>query len=248
MVFFKYDGLTMQLDKILQSQGFGSRKQCQKLILTGAVQINGEVCTDIKYTVKDAELKHFNFSIYQQNYQYYQHIYIALYKPKHYECSHQPDYHHSVFDLLPSHFIQRNIQSVGRLDQDTTGLLLLTDDGKFLHQMTHPRQHIAKRYRVTVENAISTQDIAQLKQGVHLHHETGLFCADDIELKSENCLEFTIYQGIYHQVKRMLASIGHKVVALHRTQIGHLLLEDLMLHEKQWCYLTEQQLALMKSK
>lgn len=238
----------MQIDKILQSQGFGSRKQCQKLILSGAVKINGETCTDIKQAIKYTDLNHFTFSIYKQDYQYHKNIYIALYKPKNYECSHKPDYYHSVFELLPRHFIQRNIQCVGRLDQDTTGLLLFTDDGKLLHQMTHPRRHIGKSYQVTVDKPISIQDIEKLKQGVYLHHETDLFCADKIELKSEYCLEFTIYQGIYHQVKRMLASIGHRVVELHRIQIGDLLLDDLALTEKQWCYLTEQQLQQMNLK
>lgn len=235
----------MQIDKMLQSQGFGSRKQCQQLINNGAVCIDEQVCRDIKYRISEKQLTNLNFSVHGVSYQYYKNVYIALYKPQNYECSHQPDYHHSVFELFPHHLRQRGIQSVGRLDQDTTGLLLLTDDGKFLHKMTHPRQHIGKRYKITVEQPISVEDITQLTQGVHLHHEKELFCAYDIQQITEHILEFTIYQGIYHQVKRMLASIGHRVIDLHRVEIGDLKLSELDLELGQWCYLNEQQLAYL---
>lgn len=238
----------MKLDKLLQSQGFGSRKYCQALILQGAVQLNGEVCTDIKYTLKAEQLKTLTISIFNQDYPYYEKVYLALFKPAGYECSHQPTHHQSVFDLLPDYLKMRGVQCVGRLDQDTTGLLLLTDDGKFLQKMTHPRQHIGKSYRVYTADQIHDEILTQLADGVQLHHEDGLFQADELTLHDEHCLDLTIYQGVYHQVKRMFASVGHKVVNLHRFKMGQLTLDELNLISGEWCYLTEQQLLKLNHK
>lgn len=238
----------MKLDKLLQSQGFGSRKYCQALILQGAVQLNGEVCTDIKYTLKAEQLKTLTISIFNQDYPYYEKVYLALFKPAGYECSHQPTHHQSVFDLLPDYLKMRGVQCVGRLDQDTTGLLLLTDDGKFLQKMTHPRQHIGKSYRVYTADKIHHEILTQLADGVQLHHEDGLFQADELTLHDEHYLDLTIYQGVYHQVKRMFASVGHKVVNLHRFKMGQLTLDELNLISGEWCYLTEQQLLKLNHK
>ncbi|TEU23053.1 pseudouridine synthase [Alkanindiges illinoisensis] len=227
----------MQLEKILQSQGFGSRKQCRQLIENGNIAIYGEVYSNPK---ADIEVNKLEFIVAGKSWQYREKVYIALHKPIGFECSHQPQHHSSVFSLLPAQLIERGIQCVGRLDQDTTGLLLLTDDGTFLQGLTHPKKHVAKRYIVTTNRPIIDEQITQLKQGVALRNEQGIYAADDCMQLGENQLVLTIHQGLYHQVKRMIAAVGNHVDALHRDQIGQFKLPD-DLTEGQWIYLSDEQ-------
>lgn len=230
----------MQLDKILQSQGFGNRKTCQLLIKQGRVKVNGEICHNTNAQIDTNDL---TLSVDQLELPYYAQVYIALNKAQGVECSQNPQRHRSVFDLFPYHLRTRGLQSVGRLDQDSTGLLLLTDDGKYLHALTHPRRHVPKRYLISTARPITPEQIQALGQGVALHGETGLFAADQIEQHDERQLSFTIHQGIYHQVKRMLAAVGNHVDALERTQIGNLRLQTLNLAQNEWCYLTAEQVV-----
>lgn len=229
-----------RLDKILQSQGFGGRKQCQHLIQTGQVKVNGEDCSDERAMFEPIGLC---LRLAGQDWLYRERVYIALNKPAGFECSHQPIKHRAVFSLLPAPLIERGLQSIGRLDQDTTGLLLLTDDGKFLHALTHPRQHVPKRYHIQTAEPIQPTQLTQLQAGVMLHGEIQPVAADDCELLDSHRLIMTIHQGKYHQVKRMLAAVGNHVTGLHRAQIGDLRLTDLGLAEGDWCYLTAEQVT-----
>lgn len=229
----------MQLDKILQSQGFGSRKHCRALIERGHVRIAGDTITNIKANIPTENL---TLEINGQLWPFHAKVYIALNKPQGYECSHQPQNHHSVFSLFAAPLLERGLQSVGRLDQDTTGLLILTDDGPYLHALTHPRKHVSKRYLVTTAWPITAAQIHQLEQGVSLQGEDELVRADHCEQRGECSLALTIHQGIYHQVKRMLAAVGNHVAALHREQMGQLVLNNLGLAEGEWCYLTAEQM------
>ena len=232
----------MVLEKMLQSQGFGSRKYCQQLIKSGAVVIDGTVITDPKYKLK---LQGLSFHVYNEEYTYREKVYIALNKPVGYECSHQATHHFSVFELIDDILLQRGVQTVGRLDQDTTGILLLTDDGQFLQALTHPKKHVPKVYQMHTADPVTEQQIIQLGQGVELRNETGLFQATDIQLISKQRLQFTVHQGVYHQVKRMVAAVGNRVESLHRLQIGQLKLDQLA--EGEYCYLTEQQILAAKN-
>lgn len=231
----------MLLEKMLQSQGFGSRKHCQQLIKNGAVSIQGELIDNPKHKLN---LQDLTFSVYGHEYRYREKVYIVLNKPQDYECSHQTTHHFSVFDLFDDILLNRGIQCVGRLDQDTTGLLLLTDDGQFLQALTHPKKHVAKVYQMTTTDPVTDEQIQQLEQGVELRNEKGTFAATDIVRLDENRLQITIHQGVYHQVKRMLAAVGNKVEKLHRAQIGQLTLNDLP--EGEWIYLTEDQVIQAK--
>lgn len=229
----------MHLEKILQSQGFGSRKQCRALIESGIVTVDNTPCLNPK---ANFPTDNFEFSVAGQTWLYREKIYIAMNKPIGFECSHNPQYHQSVFSLLPPQLIERGLQCVGRLDQDTTGLLLLTDDGAYLHALTHPKRHVPKRYRITMHEPVTSSQIAQLELGVELIGEKDLLKAHHCTLEDSNILSFTIHQGIYHQVKRMIAAVGNHVVALHREQIGQFGLGDIA--EGQWIYLnSEQQLS-----
>lgn len=233
----------MFLEKMLQSQGFGSRKHCQQLIKNGAIAVQGEVITNAKHKLN---LKNLSFSVYGESFDYREKVYIALNKPQDYECSHQATHHFSVFDLFDDALINRGLQCVGRLDQDTSGLLLLTDDGQFLQALTHPKKHVAKIYRMQTADPVTEQQIQQLRQGVELRNESGVFAATEVIQHAENELQLTIHQGVYHQVKRMLAAVGNKVERLHRQQIGALALPEL--EQGKWIYLTEQQVELAKTR
>lgn len=232
----------MLLEKILQSQGFGSRKYCQQIIKNGSVQIEGQVRENPKQNINTDQLC---FQVFGEEYQYREHLYIVLNKPKGYECSHQATHHKSVFSLLPEILIHRGIQCVGRLDQDTTGLLLLTDDGQYLQALTNPRKHVPKVYHVTTADPISAEQLMALEQGVELRNEKGIYAATNLQLFSTHQLAMTIHQGVYHQVKRMLAAVGNKVELLHRQQIG--LLELPELPEGKWIYLTSSQKQLSQN-
>ncbi|WP_017388116.1 pseudouridine synthase [Acinetobacter calcoaceticus] len=232
----------MLLEKILQSQGFGSRKYCQQLIKNGSVSVNGEIADDLK---KQFSPENLEFSLFGQTYQYREQVYIALKKPKGFECSHQPQHHQSVFSLLPEIMIHRGVQAIGRLDQDTTGLLLLTDDGKYLQALTHPRKHVPKVYHVTTIDAVTPEQIVRLSEGVSLHQEKGIFAATDVAMLETHKLTMTIHQGVYHQVKRMIAAVGNKVEALHRHQVGQLVLPEIA--DGEWIYLSEQQKQLAQN-
>ncbi|MBJ9957193.1 pseudouridine synthase [Acinetobacter courvalinii] len=232
----------MLLEKILQSQGFGSRKYCQQLIKNGSVQIDQQMCDNPKQNINTDQLL---FQVFGEEYQYREHVYLVLNKPQGYECSHQATHHKSVFSLFPEILLHRGIQCVGRLDQDTTGLLLLTDDGQYLQALTHPRKHVPKVYHVTTADPITPEQIQGLQQGVELRNEKGIFAATDVKLFSEHQLSMTIHQGVYHQVKRMLAAVGNKVETLHRHQVG--LLELPELPEGEWMYLNAEQKQLSQN-
>lgn len=232
----------MLLEKILQSQGFGSRKYCQQLIKNGSVQIENQVCDNPKQNFNTDQLV---FQVFGEEYQYREQVYIVLNKPQGYECSHQATHHKSVFSLFPEILLHRGIQCVGRLDQDTTGLLLLTDDGQYLQALTHPRKHVPKVYHVTTADPVTAEQQHGLEQGVELRNEKGIYAATGVRLISEHQIAMTIHQGVYHQVKRMLAAVGNKVEALHRHQVG--LLELPELEEGEWIYLTPPQKQLSQN-
>lgn len=231
----------MLLEKMLQSQGFGSRKHCQQLIKQGAIGIQQEIITDVKYKF---DLKEAQFSVYGTPYQYREKVYIALNKPQGYECSHQSTHHFSVFELLDDVLLNRGVQCVGRLDQDTTGLLILTDDGQFLQALTHPKKHVPKVYQMHTADSVDDEQLVQLTQGVELRNEKGIFAATNVERLAEQQLQFAIHQGVYHQVKRMVAAVGNKVEQLHRQQIGQLKLTHLA--EGEWLFLNEKQIQAAK--
>ncbi|MFN0297580.1 pseudouridine synthase [Acinetobacter albensis] len=233
----------MFLERMLQSQGFGSRKHCQQLIKNGAVSVEGEKIDQPKHKL---DLNNLSFSVYDQHFEYREKVYIALNKPQGYECSHQATHHFSVFDFFNDVLMNRGLQCVGRLDQDTSGLLLLTDDGQFLQALTHPKKHVAKVYQMQTVDPVTEQQILQLQKGVELHNESGIFAATNVVQLAENELQMTIHQGVYHQVKRMLAAVGNKVEQLQRQQIGALTLPEL--EQGKWIYLNAEQVELAKTR
>ena len=232
----------LPLDRILQSQGFGTRKWCRELVEDGEVSIGGETVTDTRATFETDGLE---FSVFGEPWKYREHVYIALNKPIDYECSRKPSHHPGVLSLLPEQFALRDVQPVGRLDHDTTGLLLMSDDGGFIHAQSSPRRHIPKVYVATTHDAVTPKLVEQLLSGVKLHDEPAPLAAVVCRMLESHQLEIVLEQGKYHQVKRMLAAAGNHCVALRRTEIGGLKLDALGLAEGEWCYLDEAQRALL---
>jgi len=145
---------------------------------------------------------------------------VLLHKPAGYECSHHPKHHPSVFALLPQLLVERGVQCVGRLDQDTTGLLLFSDDGQFIHRMISPKKGIAKVYRATCAEPLTEAMLAALATGVQLSDEPAPIAALAVEALDAHTLRLTLAEGKYHQVKRMIAAAGNHVDRLHREAVG----------------------------
>ncbi|MCB5187844.1 16S rRNA pseudouridine(516) synthase [Methylobacillus caricis] len=222
----------MQLERILHSQGFGSRKICRSLIRHGLVSVNGEVCDQ---PFDEFETENLQFSVRGEDWQFRIQAYLMLHKPAHYECSHKPQHHPSIFSLLPPALLERGVQCIGRLDEDTTGLLMLSDDGQFIHRMSSPKWKVPKIYEVTTKHAIDDEQVKTLLSGVQLLDEPAPIAALACEVISTNVLHLTLAEGKYHQVKRMLAAVSNRVEALKRIRIGQLELpEDLAPGEWRW--------------
>lgn len=232
----------ISLDKILQSQGFGTRKYCRSLIEDGEVSVNGVVVDDYRESFDTDNL---TLRVFDEEWLYREHVYIALNKPANFECSRKPSHHPGVLTLLPEQFSWRDIQPVGRLDHDTTGLLLLSDDGPFIHKQSSPRHHVPKVYRATTAEPVTEALISALLSGVQLHDEPEPLAAVSCRQTGENELHIILEQGKYHQVKRMLAAAGNHCAALERVAIGKLTLSALGLAQGEWTFLDAEQLALL---
>ncbi|MEP6969834.1 MAG: 16S rRNA pseudouridine(516) synthase [Betaproteobacteria bacterium] len=243
----------MQLQDVLYSQGFGTRRVCAGLIQQGLVQVfraaDAQVpvtCTDASQAVATPGLR---FRVQGVDWPYHEKAYLMLHKPAGTECSQKPSTYPSIYTLLPSPLRMRpqkgtvqGVQAVGRLDQDTTGLLLLTDDGKFIHRMSSPRHHVPKVYQVTVKHPLDETQLRRLLEGVVLDDDPKPVRAAACEAQGLHLLSLTLTEGKYHQVKRMLAAVSNRVEALHRSRIGALMLPADLL-PGQWRWLDADDLA-----
>ena len=223
----------MKLSQILFSQGFGARRECEGLILAGQVTLAGAVCDDPFHEVEPEGLV---FGVRGESWPYRAKALILLNKPAGYECSQKPKHHPSVMNLLPAPLRVRGLQPVGRLDEDTTGLLLLTDDGALIHRLTSPKKHVPKVYEIETIDPVSEAQIDELRRGVILHDEPLPVRAAAVEKTGAHALRLTLLEGKYHQVKRMLAATGNTVQALHRSAYGVLALPR-ELAPGQWLWL-----------
>jgi 16S rRNA pseudouridine516 synthase len=240
----------MRLDDLLFSQGFGTRRVCAGLIQQGLVQ--WPLLESVESATEINTSEGMPFSVQGQSWQYHEKAYLMLHKPAGYECSHRPGAWPSAYSLLPTPLRQRptktvvqGVQAIGRLDQDTTGLLLLTDDGPFLHKMSAPKHHVPKVYQITTNREIDAQQIEKLLAGVVLNDDPKPVKAAAALQTGDKTLAMTLTQGKYHQVKRMIAAVGNHVIALHRSQIGSLVLSD-DVPSGHWRWLTAQELSSLR--
>ena len=229
----------MILEKILHTQGFGSRKTVRLMIYNEEVTVNGHLCDDPN---ADFSLHELNYTVHGEPWQYREKSYLVLNKPANYECSHKPIHHPSIYNLLPRPLIERAVQCIGRLDEDTTGLILLSDDGQFIHRMSSPKYKVPKVYQVTCKYPVDDKQIATLKAGVKLVDDPATVVALECEKISNNIIHMTLGEGKYHQVKRMMAAVSNRVEALHRIQIGELRLTN-ELKFGEWRWLTQTDLV-----
>lgn len=223
---------TLDLERILHKQGFGSRKQCRIMIISEEITVNGTMCDDPD---AEFELENLKFTVKGEAWDYREKSYLMMHKPSNYECSHKTQHHPTIYSLLPHPLIERDVQCIGRLDEDTTGLILISDDGQFIHRMSSPKHKVPKVYEVTCKHPVSQANTHALLGGVKLIDEAETIAALDVKQISENVIHMTLAEGKYHQVKRMVAAIANRVEGLKRIQIGELKLpDDLAVGEWRW--------------
>lgn len=239
----------MQLQDILYTQGFGTRRICAGLIQQGFVTVVSAVVDD---PAMDFEADGLQFHVKGVPWAYHEKAYVVLHKPAGTECSQKPSTYPSVYTLLPPPLRQRpqkgavqGVQAVGRLDQDTTGMLLMTDDGQFIHRMASPRHHVPKVYEVVAADPVDARQIERLLAGVVLDDDPKPVRAAACEATGGFSLRLTLTEGKYHQVKRMVAAVGNRVTGLHRSRIGGLELPA-DLAPGQWRWLTAADLAAIR--
>jgi 16S rRNA pseudouridine516 synthase len=241
----------MELQEILYRQGFGTRRVCAGLVQQGHVSVEGRSVTDAFAEFEATE--GLAFTVQGTTWQYHEKAYLMLHKPAGTECSQKPSTYPSIYTLLPAPLRQRpnkgavqGVQAIGRLDQDTTGLLLLTDDGQFIHRMGSPKHHVPKVYEVTTKHPVDAGQVERLLAGVVLDDDPKPVRAAACEAPAPLHLRLTLTEGKYHQVKRMVAAVGNRVEGLHRSRIGPLSLPA-DLAPGQWRWLEAGEVEALRS-
>lgn len=205
----------MRLDKYISNFSGRSRSDVKKLINRGKVNVNEEVIKNSAYNVKDND----QVFLFGEEVKKHENVYYVLDKPKGYVTSMDEKGQKLVIDLIPEEYKHHNLKPVGRLDKDTTGLLILTNDNQFIHDMTSPKKEIEKVYVVTLADPIQEIYKQRLLDGIEL--KDGTICKKAImETVDANKCKLTITEGKYHQVKRMFGALGNKVVELRRIKFG----------------------------
>ncbi|QUH25789.1 pseudouridine synthase [Serpentinicella alkaliphila] len=224
-------GKTLRLDKILANLGYGSRKDIRKICKQGLVIVDNKVVKDSSKHVDPYESE---IKIGDEIIEYKEFVYLMMNKPDGVISATEDSIHQTVIDLLDEEHRIFEPFPVGRLDKDTEGLLLLTNDGKLAHQLLSPKKHVPKTYYAKVIGKVTDEDIKKFEIGVKIEEEYTTLPAELVILKSDEIseIELTIYEGKFHQVKRMFEAVDKKVEYLKRLSMGPLQLdEDLQLGE-----------------
>jgi 16S rRNA pseudouridine516 synthase len=234
----------MRLDKLLSTIGYGSRKEVKGLLKTGAVKVDGTAVKDAKVHVNPDEQE---ITVHGEAVFYREFVYFMLHKPQGVISATEDSLHETVVDLLEIDDAVYDPFPVGRLDKDTEGLLLLTNDGQLAHQLLSPKKHVPKTYFAKINALVTEEDAEAFRQGVTLDDGYVTKSAELKILKSgvESEIELTIVEGKFHQVKRMFEARGKKVTYLKRLSMGALLLDE-SLGLGEYRELTEEELALLQ--
>ena len=230
--------LKMRLDKLISNSTAFTRSQAKIVIKKGKVKVEGEVIKNpAQHVNEDSLVEYMGVSIKKPQLRY-----IMFNKPENVVCANKDEQHATVFDSL---FLPRidTLHIAGRLDIDTTGLVLITDDGQWLHQITSPKHQHKKTYLVNLDEPITENQIRILENGVQLKDEKNRCQPAELEKITDTQIKLIITEGKYHQVKRMMAAVGNHVVKLHREKIANIRL-DSALQEGQWRELTENEIKL----
>ncbi len=206
-----------RIDKIISEQTNYSRKEIKKLVTQGLVLVNGKSVKKPEEKYNEEEI---DITINGQKINIKKHIYLLLNKPKGYVSTTDTTHERSVLELVPEEYKTRNLFPAGRLDKDTTGLMLITDDGEFSHNILSPKKHVRKIYEVTIDIPITNTMIKGFEKGVKL--SDGECKTAKLEIMSEYVAKVTITEGRYHQIKRMFGCYGAKVLELNRICMGNL--------------------------
>ncbi len=233
----------MRIDKMLANSGVGSRAEVKKLLKTGVVTVNNIV---VKHAKKHVDPAGDMVSVAGELVAYQEFIYLMMNKPQGVVSATEDKLLPTVIDLLDQSDRVKDPFPVGRLDRDTEGLLLLTNDGQLAHQLLSPKKHVPKTYFARVEGVVTQTDIVQFEQGVELDDGYLTKKAALVILKSGDIseIELTITEGKYHQVKRMFAAVDKKVVYLKRKSMGGLAL-DPSLALGEYRLITEEEMAVL---
>ena len=234
-----------RIDKIIASQGQYSRSEVKKLVKDGRVTLDGAV---IKSSDVKADPNTNNIAIDGKSIGYKKHLYLMLNKPQGVVSATEDPDHKTVIDLVPKELKRDGLFPAGRLDGDTVGFVLITDDGDFAHRILSPKNHIMKTYHATLQRPITQEDIDAFRNGIEL--KDGTLCLEAQVKPLENdepMAEIKICEGKYHQVKRMFAALGNKVVFLKRVKMGALALDE-NLEEGQCREITPEELSLIQTK
>ena len=234
--------MEVRLQKYLANSGIASRRKSEELILGGKVSVNGKVVTELgtKIDPEKDEIK-YNGKIIKDTKQNF--VYVLLNKPIGYVSTVVDQFdRETVLDLV--NIPGRRLVPVGRLDMYTSGALILTDDGDFVYKVTHPKHEIEKTYTVTVIGIVNNEEVQKLKDGVIIDEEyktkpAKVRILKTDELKNQSRLEITIHEGKNRQVRKMCEAVGRKVIALHRSKIGNVKVNDMQIGT--WRYLKPEE-------
>ena len=215
----------MRLDKFFASQSLASRKEVKELVKKGLVKINGIPARSSDMTITPEEDV---ILLNGKAISYKEHIYIMMNKPQGVVSATEDNLHATVLDLVPPELFRKGLFPAGRLDKDTVGFVLVTDDGDFAHRMLSPKKHVSKTYEAIISDAVSPEDISAFQEGLQLKDGTLCLRAElkVLEPGKQPLVQIVIHEGKYHQIKRMFEARGKKVLFLKRTKIGNLSLDE----------------------
>lgn len=213
----------MRLDKLLTEVGFGTRSEVKNLLKNRKVTINDKIEVSPKVKI---DLEKDIVCVSGEKLEYKEYRYYLMYKPAGYITATEDRYNKTVMELLPSWVIKKNLVPVGRLDKDTEGLLLFTNDGQTNHSLLSPKNHVEKKYYCRLREEIKDEDINELEKGVYIL-DNYLTKEAKVEKIGEKEIYLTIVEGKFHQVKEMLKAVGNEVVYLRRDTFGSLTIDKL---------------------
>ena len=232
----------MRINKYIASSGFCSRRKADELIGAGRVQVNGKTVTLLGYEIRTKD----KVAIDGKTLRMMKLEYYRFYKPTGYiTTSDDEKGRKTIYDILPDEL--KHLKPVGRLDKDSSGLLILTNDGNLVYELTHPSVKVAKVYRVTVDAFLKVEDLEKLAKGIEIEKGKIAYCDCEIieRTKNETLLEVTLYQGLNRQIRKMIEHIGHNVVHLKR--IRHATIDLVGLKKGQYKPIKPKQIKELKT-
>ena len=224
----------MRLDRFLYHHTDYGRKEIRRLLASGRVQVDGDVEKDTQRDISDFTQVHLDGKLLREDTA----CYIMLNKPAGYLSATTDPEHPTVMELID---VPQTLHIAGRLDRATTGLLILTNDGKWSRALTEPKENVPKVYVVEVEKPITEETSAQFSAGIYFAYEDLTTAPADLEILNDRKVKLTIYEGRYHQVKRMFHAVGNRVTSLHRESMGGIFL-DSELQPGEYRELTEEEI------